>query len=76
VQNFLTRYDGRPINQLEYRMEALEFSIKARDYDRVFVDAHDKGVWLSVSVQGGSVYTVLTKEQAKELIAALQQVIA
>ena len=57
-------------------MDKLEFSIKSRNGDRVFVDEHDDGVWLSLSVQGGSAYTVLTKEQAKELFAALEQVIA
>lgn len=57
-------------------MDKLNFSVKARDYDRVFVDEHDDGVWLSLSVRGGSAYTVLTKEQAQELIAVLEEVIA
>ena len=53
-----------------------EFSISSREGDRVFVDEHDDGVWLSLSVRGGSAYTVLTKEQAQELIDALEKVIA
>ena len=53
-----------------------EFSISSREGDRVFVDEHDDGVWLSLSVRGGSAYTVLTKEQAQELIAVLEEVIA
>ena len=58
-------------------MDKLEFSIKSRDGDRVFVDDHSEdGVWLSLSVRGGSAYTVMTKEQARELIAALEQVTA
>lgn len=57
-------------------MTKLEFSLPSRDGDRVFVDEHDDGVWLSLSVRGGSAYTVMTKEQAQELIAALQQVTA
>ena len=58
-------------------MEALEFSIKARDYDRVFIEEHDGDkVWLSLAVRNGSMFTVLTKEQAQELIAALEEVIA
>jgi hypothetical protein len=32
-------------------------------------------VWLSLYVKHGNVATVLTHEQAKELIAALQQVV-
>jgi hypothetical protein len=77
VQKFFTRYDGRPINQLEYRMDKLNISIKARDFDRIFVEEHDGDkVWLSLAARNGSMFTVMTKEQAKELIAALQQVVA
>lgn len=58
-------------------MDRLEFSIKARDYDRVFVEEHDEDqVWLSLAVRNGAVFTVLTKEQARELIDALEKVTA
>ena len=58
-------------------MVKLNFSVKARDYDRVFVEEHNENqVWLSLAVRNGSMFTVLTKEQAQELIAVLEQVIA
>jgi hypothetical protein len=74
VQKFFTRYDGRPINQLEYRMEAIRISINSRD--AVIVDICQNGVWLHTFTANGSMHVTLTKEQAKELIAALEQVIA
>ena len=54
------------------------FQIKAaREDAHVFVNRYDKGlVWLSLYVKNGNVNTVMTTEQAKELIAALQQVVA
>ena len=58
-------------------MVKLNFSVKARDYYRVFVEEHNENqVWLSLAVRNGSMFTVLTKEQAQELIAVLEQVIA
>ena len=81
AQNFFTRYDGRPINQLEYRMDD-GFHLKIDRSDSIMVnvvnayDEDEKSVWLAVYVSRASAATVLTKEQAKELIAALQQVIA
>jgi hypothetical protein len=74
AQNFLTRYDGGPINQLEYRMESIRISINSRD--ALLVDEHEGGVWLHMYAANGSMFTIMTKEQAKELIAALQQVAA
>jgi hydrogenase maturation factor len=70
----LTRYDGGSINQLEYRMEATRINIDSRV--ALLVDDHEDGVWLHMYVANGSMFAVLSKEQAKELIAALQQVIA
>ena len=58
-------------------MDRLEFTINTRDNDRVFVDAYsEEGVWLSLATRGGSMFTMMTKEQAKELIDALQEVVA
>jgi hypothetical protein len=76
AQNFLTRYDGGPINQLEYTMD--EFYIRTLPGEAMMVDASDKNgaIWLTISVMRGRVSTVLTKEQARELIFALQQVAA
>jgi hypothetical protein len=77
AQKFFTRYDGGPINQLEYRMSE-GFQIKAaREDAHVFVNRYDEGlVWLSLYVKNGNVNTVMTKAQAKELIAALEKVVA
>ena len=54
------------------------FQIKAtREGAHVFVNRYDEGlVWLSLYVKNGNVNTVLTKEQAQELIAVLEEVIA
>lgn len=42
----------------------------------VYVDSFDEGrVWLSVYVSGGNVNCVLTKDQAREMIAALNRVV-
>jgi hypothetical protein len=70
----LTRYDGGPINQLEYRMETIRVNINSRD--ALLVDKYEDGAWLHMYVTNGSLYVTLTKEQAQELIAALQEVIA
>jgi hypothetical protein len=73
----LTGYDGCPINQLEYRMSE-GFQIKAaREDAHVFVNRYSENrVWLSLYIKGGNVNTTLTKEQAQELIAALEEVIS
>ena len=55
-------------------MEAIRIRVNNRD--AVIVDDHDAGVWLHTYTSNGSMYVVMTKEQAQELIAALQQVIA
>jgi len=54
------------------------FQIKAaREDAHVFVNRYDESlVWLSLYVKNGNVNTVMTKAQAKELIAALEKVVA
>ena len=37
----------------------------------VFVDAYDDGVWLNLVVESARCHVTLTKDQAKDLIAAL-----
>jgi poly(3-hydroxyalkanoate) synthetase len=75
AQNFLTRYHAGSINQLEYRMESIRISINR--HNALLVDVHeDNGAWLHMYVENGSMYVTLTNEQAQELIAALQEVIA
>lgn len=49
--------------------------IKASNGANIFVDTHEDGVWLSLQVHGGSAYTSMTVEQARQLIAALQNVV-
>ena len=52
--------------------------IATNDQDEcVFVSAYDdQTVWLSIHFRRGSASTVLTREQALELIAELQKVVA
>lgn len=57
--------------------DALQTRIETTEKgEYIFVDYWDPGeVWLSVNVQGGGARCVITKEQAQEMIAALQRVI-
>ena len=55
-------------------MEDLQTAVKAEDAT-VFIDQFDDGVWLSLQVHRGSANCVLTKDQARELIAALNKVV-
>ena len=41
----------------------------------IFVDQFDEDVWLSVQVEQAKINTILTREQAQELIEALQRVV-
>jgi hypothetical protein len=56
----------------------MEFSIKLKDdgYGRIFADRHDDDkVWMSVSGRRGSMAVIMEKEEAEQLINALQQLI-
>jgi hypothetical protein len=75
AQKFLTRYDGGSINQLESTMEPIHIK-NANPRTSLLVDEHEGGVWLHMYAANGSMFTIMTKEQAQELIAALQEVIA
>ena len=57
--------------------EELYTRIDTRDYDRrVFIDRYDDGeVWLSVQLNGGGANCVLSIEQAKAMIEALNKVV-
>jgi hypothetical protein len=72
----LTRYDGGSINQLESIMEHIEAYIRTLPDEAVLIDAQDGEVWLTVSVGRGRASTILTREQAQDLVVALQEVIA
>ena len=54
------------------------FQIKAaREEAYVFVNRYSEDrVWLSLYIKSGNVNTVLTKAQAQELIAVLEEVIS
>jgi hypothetical protein len=54
-----------------------DFHIKGREYNsRVFIDVYDEdGVWVSVGSGAGSTRIILSKSQAKEMIAALISVV-
>ena len=57
----------------------MEFHIRANSDDSVFVqsyDKDDKSVFLSLYLRRANVAVMLSREQAQELIAALQQVTA
>ena len=57
--------------------EDYQTQIKGRNYNsHVFVDVFDDdGVWLSVSSSAGGTRIVLSKAQAKDMIAALIRVV-
>jgi hypothetical protein len=52
----------------------LDFSIAVNDA-RIFIDPHEDGVWISMAVRGGSAYATMSKEKAREMVAALMLVI-
>ena len=57
--------------------EDLQTRITTRDDERVlFVDQYDQGeVWLSIQLHGGGANCVLSLEQAKQVVEALNRVI-
>lgn len=57
-----------------YEMET-QTRIQAQDNRRIYVDHFDDGIWLSTHSEGFSCNLVLSKNQAKDLIAALIQLV-
>lgn len=53
----------------------LETVVHTKQQTSVTVDKWDDGVWLHIMVRGGSAMTVLTKEEAQELMRGLQAVL-
>ena len=41
----------------------------------IHIDAHDDGVWLNVVVEAARCHVTLTKDQAKDMIAALIRIV-
>ena len=56
-------------------MDDLQTLVKADIDTTIFVDQFDDSIWLSLQIQRGSANCVLTKDQARELIAALTKVV-
>ena len=56
----------------------LQTQIKTTEaYQTVFIDKYDDGeMWLSIQVNGGSARCTLTFDQAREMIAAMNRVLA
>lgn len=52
----------------------MDFSIKTDD-GQVFVSPFDDNVWVAIHGKRGSYRAVLTREQAKQMIDALQSVL-
>lgn len=44
-------------------------------FESVFVDRFDDDVWLSISQERASANVTLTREQAQELVAALNKIL-
>jgi hypothetical protein len=53
----------------------LEFSVSNAEGGRVFFEQFDDGVWLAIHHRRGTANTVLTKAQAREMIAALMLIV-
>ena len=53
----------------------MEHYIRTSDGDAVMLDNDTGEIWLTISLLRSRASTVLTREQARELIAALQEVI-
>ena len=58
--------------------EDLQTQIKTTEFNEcVFIDKYDDGeMWLSIQVNGGSARCTLTFDQAREMIAAMNRVLA
>lgn len=41
----------------------------------IHIDAHEGGVWINVVVEAARCHVTLTKEQAKDMIAALIRIV-
>ena len=50
--------------------------IKADDHRNVNIDQFDRRIWLSISVNGGSAYCTIPKDEATRMISVLQEFVA
>lgn len=58
--------------------EDLQTQIKTTEaYQSVFIDRYDDGeLWLSIQVAGGGAHCTLTFEQARQMVEAINRVLA
>jgi hypothetical protein len=54
----------------------MEVCIKLENYGRLSASEHEEGVWLHLLHRYGAAHTVLTREQAEELVAGLQKILS
>ena len=50
--------------------------IKADNHRNVNIDQFDGKIWLSISVNGGSAYCTIPKDEATRMISVLQEFVA
>lgn len=57
-------------------MSDVDHTVRLSDKEtRINVDTFDDGVWLAINMNRSSARTVLTKDEAKELIDALNKIV-
>jgi hypothetical protein len=53
-----------------------EVSIGLENYGRLSASEHEEGVWLHLLHRHGSAHTILTREQAEQLVMGLQKILS
>lgn len=56
--------------------DEIEANIKTADGVSVSVSEYDDGAWINIMTRHGSAYTPLTREEAEQLMAGLQSILA
>ena len=56
--------------------QKLEFKIVVDNHTKISLDEYfDEGVWLHLMTRNGTMYTMMTIDQAKQMIDALTQIV-
>lgn len=53
----------------------MDFDIRLKSSDMVFVHPYDDQVWLALHINGGSARVILTREEAQKIIEAMQKIV-
>jgi hypothetical protein len=53
-----------------------DITIYTQDDSRVNITEWDDGVWLKICVKRGDTYTILTRDEAQQLLAGLQAILS